>query len=71
MRNVDEQRLIDIETQLAHQERLLADLDLALADQQVQLGRLEQLCQSLIERLRSMAEAAPTAATPDERPPHY
>jgi len=24
MRNVDEQRLIDIETQLAHQERLLA-----------------------------------------------
>jgi SlyX protein len=68
---VDEERLIDIETRLAHQERLLGDLDTALGSQQAQLMRLEQLCQSLIDRMRSMAEAAVTAAPGDERPPHY
>jgi SlyX protein len=68
---VDEQRLIDIETRLAHQDRLLGDLDAALGNQQTQLMRLEQLCQSLLERIRSMADSAPTSAAGDERPPHY
>ncbi|MEQ9561848.1 MAG: SlyX family protein [Woeseiaceae bacterium] len=68
---MDEQRLIDIETRLAHQDRLLSDLDAALGSQQSQLLRLEQLCQSLLERIRSMADSAPTTAAGDERPPHY
>jgi uncharacterized coiled-coil protein SlyX len=33
--------------------------------------RLEQLCESLLERIRSMADSAPTSAAGDERPPHY
>ena len=68
---MDDERMIDIETRLAHQDRLLGDLDVALASQQAQLMRLEQLCQSLLERMRSMAEAAATAKPEDERPPHY
>jgi uncharacterized coiled-coil protein SlyX len=50
---------------------MLSDLDRALADQQAQMMRLEKLCQSLVERLRSLAEAAPAGASEDERPPHY
>jgi SlyX protein len=66
-----EQRLIEIETKLAHQERLLSELDSALTSQQAQMTRLEQLCQSMIARLRTMADAAPAESNADERPPHY
>lgn len=69
--DVDEKRIIEIETKLAHQERILSDLDRALADQQAQMTRLEQLCQSLVLRLRSLADAAPAEANVEERPPHY
>ena len=66
----DDRRFIELETKLAHQEQLLSELDRALASQQAQMTRLEQLCQSLIERFRSMSEASPPH-TGDERPPHY
>ncbi|MDH4048905.1 MAG: SlyX family protein, partial [Gammaproteobacteria bacterium] len=68
---MNEQRLIEIETKLAHQEQLLSELDRALTGQQAQMTRLEQLCQSLIDRIRSMADAAPAGPAGDERPPHY
>ena len=53
---MNDDRLIDIETKLAHQEHLLSQLNEALSDQQAQIGRLEQLCQSLIDRVKSLAE---------------
>ena len=68
---VDENRLIDIETKLAHQERLLTDLNDALTDQQAQLSQVIDLCQTLIERIRSISEAAGAVESGDERPPHY
>ena len=68
---MDEERLIDIETKLAHQEHLLAELNEALSDQQVQIGRLERLCQSLIDRVKSLAEGTEAGPPSDERPPHY
>ena len=52
---MNEQRLIEIETKLAHQEHLLSSLDDALTRQQAQLTRLEELC-------RSLAAAYPVAA---------
>jgi SlyX protein len=66
---MDEDRLIDIETKMAHQEQLLSELNDALTDQQGQISRLESLCQSLIDRLKSLAEHADPSG--DERPPHY
>jgi SlyX protein len=68
---MDENRVIEIETRLAHQEHLLIELNEVLTDQQVRLGRLEELCNSLIERFRAMAEDRGTRPAPDERPPHY
>jgi SlyX protein len=68
---VDEEHLIDIETKLAHQEHLLAELNEALSDQQVQIGRLERLCQSLIDRVKSLAEGTDAGPPSDEPPPHY
>ena len=68
---MDEKRLIDIETKLAHQEDLLASLDDALVQQQAQLTRLEELCASLLQRFRLLSEPAEAPSAGDERPPHY
>ena len=66
-----EDRLLDIETKLAHQEHLLAEFLDALSDQQSQISRLELLCQSLIDRINALSEGAGTDQSTDERPPHY
>ena len=68
---MDEDRLIDIESKVAHQEQLLAELNEALTDQQAQISRLGSLCQSLIDRLQSLVENAGADQSTDERPPHY
>jgi SlyX protein len=68
---MDEKRLIEIETKLAHQEQLLFDLDRALTGQQAQLMKLETLYHSLLERIRALPDSAGTAASDHERPPHY
>ena len=65
-----EERLVDIEVKLAHQEQLLIDLDQVVTDQQAKIMRLEELCNELIERVRAAGEGA-TDAPHDERPPHY
>jgi len=66
-----EQRLVDIETKLAHQEHLLLELNDVITKQQEKIMRLEGLCDSIIERVRSLAEAAPAGPNVDEVPPHY
>ena len=67
---MDENRLIDIETKLAHQEQMMDELNRVVTDQQARLSQLEELCRSLSERLRTIGEGG--AASPDdERPPHY
>jgi SlyX protein len=68
---MDENRLINIETKLAHQEHLVDELNLALTDQQSRITELEALCRRLVERLQSLAESAAGEAGDEERPPHY
>ncbi len=71
MTAVDDEKIIEIETKLAHQEHLLAALDEALTNQQAQIAELEHLCQSLVERIRALSEAGGGKASDDEAPPHY
>lgn len=66
-----EDRLIDIESKLAHQEQLLIELNEVLTEQQGRLMQLEQLSTSLLERVRAIGDAAPEEGPVDERPPHY
>lgn len=68
---MDEDRLIDIETKVAYQEQLLSELNEALTDQQTRISRLESLCQSLVDQLKSLSGDAGTDQYTDERPPHY
>ncbi|MGH8223022.1 MAG: SlyX family protein [Woeseiaceae bacterium] len=71
MSALDEQRLIEIETRLAHQEKLLTELDQALVEQQALITRLEQHCRLLGERLQAALETGPAGLPADEPPPHY
>ena len=66
-----EQRFVDLETKLAHQEHLLLELNDIITKQPENIMRLEKLCDSIIERVRSLGEAAPVDVPADEKPPHY
>jgi SlyX protein len=66
---VNDDKLTDIETKIAHQEYLLGELNDVVTSQQAQIANLELLCKSLIDRVKTLAESGMTAA--DEKPPHY
>ena len=68
---MSEDRLIDIESKLAHHEQLLIELNEVLTQQQGRIMQLEQLSTSLIERVRAIGDATSGDDPVDERPPHY
>ena len=68
---MSEERFVDLETRLAHQDQMLHELNDVVTDQQAKIMQLEELCRSLIERVRSLGEGLPGGDPADERPPHY
>ena len=68
---MSEERFVDLETRLAHQDQMLHELNDVVTDQQAKIMQLEELCRSLIDRVRSLGEGLPGGDPADERPPHY
>jgi SlyX protein len=68
---MSEQRLIDIESKLAHQDQLMLELNEVVTEQQAKIMQLEQHCSSLVERMRAVGESVSGDAPQDDRPPHY
>ncbi len=68
---MSEERFIDLETRLAHQDQLLHELNEVVTAQQARIMDLEELCRALLERVRSLGDGAPGGDPADERPPHY
>lgn len=68
---MDESRIIEIESKLAYQDQLLAELNDVVADQQKQLMHLNELFTAMVDRVRSLGDNSPDDAPQDERPPHY
>ncbi len=69
---MSENRIIELEIKQAYQEDLIQALNRVVADQQKQIGKLEETCKLLNEKIKSLAFAGgrePDNA--DERPPHY
>jgi SlyX protein len=69
--SMSEERFIDLESRLAHQDQLLHELNDVVTGQQARLMQLEELCRSLIDRVRSIGEGGESGDPADERPPHY
>ena len=65
---VQEQRWADIESRLAHQERMIAELSDVVYRQQQSIDRLEAGLQVALDRVRALSAARPEAEPP---PPHY
>ncbi len=68
---MSEERFIELESRLAHQDQMLHELNDVVTDQQAKLMHLEELCRTLIDRVRSLGEGMPAGDPADERPPHY
>ena len=66
-----EDRFVDIETKLAHQEHLVLELNEVITKQQEKIMRLEALCESIIDRISAIGEAGPSDPNTEEVPPHY
>ncbi|MBA5686050.1 SlyX family protein [Rugamonas apoptosis] len=65
-----EDRFIDIEIKLAHQEHLVEALNQRVYEQQQQIDKLELLCATLAQRVREQPQGG-GGGMPHERPPHY
>jgi len=68
---MSEERFIDLESRLAHQDELLNELNDVVTGQQAKIMQLDELCKSLIARIRSLSDAMPATDSGDARPPHY
>jgi len=68
---MNEERIIELEIKQAYQEDLIQALNQVVADQQKQIGKLEETCKLLNDKIKSLAMAERNPASVDERPPHY
>jgi SlyX protein len=65
-----EQRVIDLESQLAFQEDTITELNRLVAKQSDELQRIQKHIMIVAERVQQIPESSgPSSA--DERPPHY
>lgn len=65
---MSEDRIINIETKIAHQELLIEELNKVIYDQQKAIDILEKRITSLSQRLQEFTEDVGPA---NQKPPHY
>lgn len=68
---MSEERFVELESRLAHQDQTLHELNEVVTSQQAQLMQLEELCRNLVDRIRSLGEGVQAGDPASERPPHY
>lgn len=68
---MNEARIIELEIKQAYQEDLIQALNSVVADQQKQIGKLEETCKLLHDKIKSLAMMERSGTIIDERPPHY
>lgn len=66
-----EERIIDIEMKLSHQEHLVDELNRTVFRQQQKIDELEMLLGALAKRFRELSETGLDHAAANEKPPHY
>ena len=69
---MDDNRLMDMETRFAYQEKTIADLNDVVAQQQRTIDRLEVIVEKLAQRFQELSAAMSGIDAPaNEKPPHY
>ena len=64
-----EDRFVDIEIKLAHQEDLVESLNQVVYQQSRRLDQLEAMVSQLAEHIRNSVQSGPNVS--NDRPPHY
>lgn len=65
----NEERFVDIEIKLAHQEDLVESLNQMVYQQNRRIDQLEAMVSQLAEHIRNSAQSGPNPV--NEKPPHY
>ena len=68
---MSDERFVEIEMKLAHQDQALIELNDVLTKQQETIMTLERRFALMAERLAELDDAGPGTSGGDERPPHY
>jgi len=69
---MNEERLVKIETKIAFQEQTIKDLNDVIFEQQMEIQRLSNICDSLTKQGREFSEFTSIIDAPvNEKPPHY
>ncbi|MCF6247801.1 MAG: SlyX family protein [Desulfobacula sp.] len=69
---MNEERFIEIETKLAHQEKTIKDLNDVICEQQNEIDSLDLICKKLTKLIKEHAQMVSGIDAPaNEKPPHY
>ncbi len=68
---MSEDRLIEIEIKLSHQEVTVEELNQVVCQQQKKIAHLEAVCEALIRHVKELSEGAAGPRATNEIPPHY
>ncbi|OIP11531.1 MAG: SlyX protein [Betaproteobacteria bacterium CG2_30_59_46] len=66
-----EDRLIEIEIKLTHQEDAVEELNQVVCQQQKKIDHLEAICEALIRHVKELSDGAAEQRATNETPPHY
>jgi SlyX protein len=68
---MDEQRIIDLEIKIAHQELLLSDLNQVITKQQTTIDELQSALKGFLKRYQELHGDDGIGAPEITKPPHY
>lgn len=68
---MDEKRIIDLETKIAHQDLLLEELNQVIYQQQLQIDQLDKTLRQLAKRFKEALGSEGEDIRGHEKPPHY
>jgi len=68
---MSEDRLIEIEIKLTHQENMVEELNKVVCEQQKKIDHLEAICEALIRHVKELSDSAAEQRATNEPPPHY
>jgi SlyX protein len=64
-------RIESLEARIAHQDRIIEDLNTAVTDQWKQIDALAKQVARMADRLQSVEESVPPSGATEPPPPHY
>lgn len=67
----DQNRITELESKIAFQERTIGDLNQLVYEQEARITRLEEACRELAGEIKAFSEKSGSGLPKDEKPPHY